>query len=215
MIRSGHCHVAILGRTDRCNSTADSHADDARLVASEEHAPSRDVKQATPDGGTNEESPLADPASVLETVHGLHQYSRPDSRLCTLSPPFPTANLTDCGSSNCTHGSLATTRPVASARLRHKTRTSPAQPQTVENASMQNGPTHTPRPACDAEIHTSNSESGHWMLTSQRARSARTATFSAVQRPALNSTDTESKTCPPHCNWKEIEQSVLKFQVSN
>ena len=77
MIRSGHCHVAILGRTDRCNSTADSHADDARLVASEEHAPSRDVKQATPDGGTNEESPLADPASVLETggtaPHSLHR----------------------------------------------------------------------------------------------------------------------------------------------
>ena len=77
MIRSGDCHVAALGRTDRCNSSADPHADNARLVASEKHAPSRDVKQATPDGGTHEESPLADPARVLETggtaAHTLHR----------------------------------------------------------------------------------------------------------------------------------------------
>ena len=30
--------------------------------------------------------------------------------------PFPTANLTDCGSSNCTHGSLASARRGARAR---------------------------------------------------------------------------------------------------
>ena len=55
------------------------------------------------------------------------------------------------------------------------------------------------------------------MLTSQRVRSARTATFSAAQRPALNSTDTESKTCPPtpyphRVTVKEIEQSALVWR---